>query len=118
MAAVREFGFICGDLAVGQENGLLVPRSEQTYLARSLIPGGDEAELTGRYLLRVYHKGSVVCKAKVDVAWDARTAQSDACLGMKVEDTAAFTEALGKACGKHVELRFTRIAKGLAIAGD
>jgi len=28
---------------------------------------------------------------------------------MKVEDTAAFTEALGKACGKHVELRFTRI---------
>jgi len=103
MAAVREFGFICGDLAVGQENGLLVPRSEQTYLARSL---------------RVYHKGSVVCKAKVDVAWDAHTAQSDACLGMKVEDTAAFTEALGKACGKHVELRFTRIAKGLAIAGD
>ena len=39
----------------------------------------------------------------------AHTAQADACLGMKVEDTAAFTEALGKACGKHVELRFTRI---------
>ena len=118
MAAVREFGFICGDFAVGQENGVLVPRSEETYFARSLIPGGEEAELTGRYLLRVYHKGSVVCKAKVDVAWDAQTAQSNACLGMKVDDAAALTEALGKACGKHVELCFTRIAKGLAIAGD
>lgn len=118
MSAVREFGFICGDFAVGQENGMLVPRSEETYLARSLIPGGVEAELTGRYLLRVYHKGSVVCKAKVDVAWDAHTAQADACLGMRVEDSAAFTEALGKACGKHVELRFTRIAKGMPIAGD
>ena len=51
MAAVREFGFICGDFAVGQENGVLVPRSEETYFARSLIPGGEEAELTGRYLL-------------------------------------------------------------------
>jgi hypothetical protein len=50
-----------------------------------------------------------VCKAKVDVAWDAHTAQSEACLGMKVDDAAALTEALGKACGKHVELRFTRI---------
>jgi hypothetical protein len=37
---------------------------------------------------------------------------------MKVEDTAALTEALGKACGKHVELRFTKIAKGLVIASD
>ena len=118
MAAVREFGFICDDLTVGQENGVLVPRSEDTYFARSLIPGGEEAELTGRYLLRIYHKGSVVCKAKVDVAWDAQSAQSGACLGMKVEDTAALTEALGKACGKHVELRFTKIAKGQPIAGD
>jgi len=109
LAGVREFGFICGDFAVGQENGVLVPRSEETYFARSLIPGGVEAELTGRYLLRVYHKGSVVCKAKVDVAWDAHTGQSEACLGMKVDDAAALTEALGKACGKHVELRFTRI---------
>jgi len=116
--SVREFGFICGDFSLVQANGLLLPGYEQSYFAKSLIPGGDETEISGRYLLRVYHKGSVVCKAKVDVAWDAHTAQSDACLGMKVEDTAAFTEALGKACGKHVELRFTKIAKGLVIAGD
>jgi hypothetical protein len=37
---------------------------------------------------------------------------------MKVDDAAALTEALGKACGKHVELRFTRIAKGQTIVGD
>src|SRR4051812_3763293 len=112
MSAVREFGFICGDFAVGQENGVLLPRSEETYLARSLIPGGVEAELTGRYRRRGTHKGGVVCKAKGDAAGAGHTGQADERLGMKVEDTAAFTEALGKACGKHVELRFTRIAKG------
>ena len=52
-------------LAVG---GILKPAGGHVYLG--------EAELTGRYLLRVYHKGSVVCKAKVDVAWDAQSAQS------------------------------------------
>ena len=111
MAAVREFGFICGDFAVGQENGVLVPRSEETYFARSLIPGGEEAELTGRYLLRVYHKGSVVCKAKVDIAWGADDAHAEPFLAMKVDDASAISEALGKVGGKHVELRFTRIAR-------
>jgi len=109
MSAVREFGFICGDFSVGQENGLLLPRSEETYFARSLIPGGVEAELTGRYLLRVYHKGSVVAKAKVDVAWGPHVPQAEPLLGMKVDDAPALSEALDKACGKHVELRFTRI---------
>jgi len=112
MSAAREFGFICGDVSVGQRNGLLLPRHEQSYFARSLIPGGEDAELSGRYLLRVYHKGSVVCKAKVEVAWGADDSEASPFLAIKVADATALTEALGKVGGKHVELRFTRIAKG------
>lgn len=111
MSEVREFGFICGELSMGQSNGFLFPRHEQSYLGRSLLPGGEEAELTGRYLLRVYHRGSVVWKAKVDVAWGAGEAP-EPCLAMKVEDAPALSEALAKAGGKEVELRFTRIAQG------
>ena len=73
-------------LALGQANGLLLPGYEQTYFAKSLIPGSDETELTGRYLLRVYHKGSVVCKAKVDVAWGADDAHAEPFLAMKAQD--------------------------------
>jgi hypothetical protein len=103
--SVREFGFICGDVSIeGGGDGLVLPRSEEAYLTRSLIPGGVEAELTGRYLLRVYLKGSVVYKAKVEVAWDAQ-----ASLGMKVDNASALSEALGKVGSNPVELRFTRI---------
>ena len=103
--SVREFGFICGDVSIeGGGDGLVLPRSEESYLTRSLIPGGVEAELTGRYLLRVYLKGSVVYKAKVEVAWDAQ-----ASLGMKVDNASALSEALGKVGSNPVELRFTRI---------
>jgi hypothetical protein len=110
--SVREFGFICGDFSLGQANGLLLPGYEQTYFAMSLIPGGEETEISGRYLLRVYHKGSVVCKAKVVVAWGADDAHAEPFLAIKVQDVPAVCEALGKVGGKHVELRFTRIARG------
>jgi hypothetical protein len=110
--SVREFGFICGDFSLGQANGLLLPRCEQSYFARSLIPAGEETERSGRYLLRVYHKGSVVCKAKVQVAWGADDAHEEPFLAMKADDVPAVSEALGKVGGKHVELRFTRIARG------
>ena len=109
--SVREFGFICGDFSLGQANGLLLPRHEQSYFARSLIPASEETELSGRYLLRVYHKGSVVCKAKVQVAWGADDWHAEPFLAMKVDDASALSEALGKVGGKHVELRFTRIAR-------
>jgi hypothetical protein len=109
--SVREFGFICGDFSLGQANGLLLPRHEQSYFARSLIPCGDETELSGRYLLRVYHKGSVVCKAKVQVAWGADDWHDEPFLAIKVDDASAVSEALGKVGGKHVELRFTRIVR-------
>lgn len=103
--SVREFGFICGDVSIeGAANGLVLPRSEASYLTRSLIPGAENAELSGRYLLRVYLKGSVVYKAKVEVAWDAQ-----ASLGMKVDNASALSEALGKVGSNPVELRFTRI---------
>jgi hypothetical protein len=108
--SVREFGFICGDVSIeGGGDGLVLPRSEEAYLTRSLIPGGVEAELTGRYLLRVYLKGSVVYKAKVEVAWDAQASQPEPSLGMKVADAASLSEALGKVGSNPVELRFTRI---------
>ena len=110
--SVREFGFICGDFSLVQANGLLLPGYEQTYFAKSLIPGGDETEISGRYLLRVYHKGSVVCKAKVDVAWGADDAHAEPFLAMRVQDVPAVCEALGKVGGKRVELRFTRIVQG------
>jgi hypothetical protein len=110
--SVREFGFICGDFSLVRANGLLLPGYEQTYFAKSLIPGGEQTELSGRYLLRVYHKGSVVCKAKVYVAWGADDAHAEPFLAMKVQDVPAVCEALGKVGGKHVELRFTRIAQG------
>ena len=111
--SVREFGLICGDLSLGQaKNGLLLPRSEQSCIPRSLIPGGAEADLTGRYLLRVYHKGSVICKAKVDVAWGADDSQAEPFLAMKSAEATALSEALVKVGGKDVELRFTRIAQG------
>ena len=109
MSEVREFGFVCGELSMGQSNGFLFPRHEQAYLSRSLIPGADEVELTGRYLLRIYHRGSVVWKSKVEVAWGAGEAP-EPFLAMKVEDASALSEALGKAGGKDVELRFTRIS--------
>ena len=110
MSEAREFGFICGELSMGQSNGFVFPRHEQSYLSRSLIPGAEEAELTGRYLLRVYHRGSVVWKSKVEVAWGAGEAL-EPCLAMKVQDASALAEALGKAGCKEVELRFTRIAQ-------
>jgi hypothetical protein len=110
MSDVREFGFICGELSMGQSNGFVFPRHEQSYFSRSLIPGAEEAELTGRYLLRVYHRGSVVWKSKVEVAWGAGESP-EPCLAMKVQDASALSEALGKAAGKEVELRFTRIAQ-------
>jgi hypothetical protein len=112
--SVREFGFICGDFSLRQaQNGLLLPSSERSYFPRSLIPGGEQADLTGRYLLRVYHKGSVICKAKVDVAWGADDSQAEPFLAMKSAEAAALSEAVVKVVGKDVELRFTRIAQGL-----
>jgi hypothetical protein len=110
--SVREFGFICGDFSLVRANGLLLPGYEQTYFVKSLIPAGEETELSGRYLLRVYHKGSVVCKAKVVVAWGADDSHAEPFLAMKVQDVPAVCEALGKVGGKHVELRFTRIPQG------
>lgn len=109
--SVREFGFICGDFSLGQaKNGLLLPKSEQSCFPRSLIP--EDADLTGRYLLRIYHKGSVICKAKVDVAWGADDSQAEPFLAMKSAEAPALSEALVKVGGKDVELRFTRIVEG------
>jgi hypothetical protein len=109
---VREFGFICGDFSVGMSsNGFLLPGSDESYFGRSLVPGGSDANLTGRYLLRVYHCGSVVCKAKVEVAWGKPQSHAEQCLAIKAKDASALSEALGKFGGKQVELRFTPIAK-------
>ena len=41
MSEVREFGFVCGELSMGQSNGFLFPRYEQSYIGRSLLPAGE-----------------------------------------------------------------------------
>ena len=108
---VREFGFICGsDLSVRMANGLVLPCTQEGYFPKSLIPGCSDEEIPGRYLLRVYHKGSVICKTKVEVAWGADDSQPEPFLAMKVADASALSESLTKAGGKPVELRFTKIS--------
>jgi hypothetical protein len=97
----REFGFICRDFSVGQSaDGFVLPGSDGDYLGRSLVGDADPAELSGRYLLRVY------C---VDVGWGTHSSQAEPVLAIKADDPAKLTEALRKVCGKDVELRFTRI---------
>ena len=108
--AAREFGFICHGFSVGESEGRVLPGAEGSYLPRSLMPGVDPAEISGRYLMRIYCKGSVVCNAKVEVEWEAHAKQAEPVLGVKVEDAAKLNEALGKALGKDVEIRFIPIS--------
>jgi hypothetical protein len=110
MTTVREFGLICGDFSVGVSNQFLLPRSEDLYIGKSVIPAGDPADVAGRFLMRVYNDGHMVCNAKVEVTWGAHQSQSEPFLAIKVEDASALCEKLGKFGGKQVELRFTRIA--------
>lgn len=106
---VREFGLICGDFSVGVANQLLLPKSEEMYIGRSVIPSGDADEVSGRFLMRVYNDGHMVCNAKVEVTWGADQSQAEPFLAIKVDDALALGEKLGKLGGKLVELRFSRI---------
>jgi hypothetical protein len=106
---VREFGLICGDFSVGVSNEFLLPKSEEVYIGRSVIPAGDPDEVAGRFLMRVYNDGHMVCNAKVEVTWSAHKSQAEPFLAIKVDDASALGESLGKFGGKQVELRFTRI---------
>jgi hypothetical protein len=110
MAAVREFGLICGDFSVGVANQCLLPKSEDVYISRSVIPSSDPDAVAGRFLLRVYHDGHLICNAKVEVTWGADNSVSEPFLAIKVDDASSIVEKLGKVDGKPVELRFTRIA--------
>jgi hypothetical protein len=105
----REFGLICGDFSVGVRDEFLLPRSEQFYIGRSVLPSSDPAEVAGRFLMRVYNDGHMVCNAKVEVTWDADQSQAEPFLAIKVDDAPALGEKLGKFGGKQVELRFTRL---------
>jgi hypothetical protein len=116
--AVREFGLICGDFSVGVSNQFLLPKSEELYIRRSVIPvipSGDPNEVAGRFLMRVYNDGHMVCNAKVEVSWGAHQSQAEPFLAIKVDDASALGESLGRFGGKQVELRFTRI--GVASEG-
>jgi hypothetical protein len=107
---VREFGLICGDFSVGvASNQFLLPKSEELYISRSVIPAGDPDEVAGRFLFRVYHDGHLICNAKVEVTWGADQSQAEPFLAIKVDDASALGEKLGKLGGQQVELRFTRI---------
>jgi hypothetical protein len=106
---VREFGLICGHFSVGVANQFLLPKSEEGYIARSVIPANDPGEVSGRFLMRVYNDGHMVCNAKVEVTWGADQSQAEPFLAIKVDDASALSEKLGKLGGKQVELRFTRI---------
>jgi hypothetical protein len=107
--AVREFGLICGDFSVGVANQFLLPKSEELYIVRSVLPAGDPDDVAGRFLFRVYHDGHLICNAKVEVTWDANQSQSEPFLAIKVDDAPALGEKLGRLGGKQVELRFTRL---------
>jgi hypothetical protein len=108
--AVREFGLICGDFSVGVANQFLLPKSEELYIVRSVLPARDPDDVAGRFLFRVYHDGHLICNAKVEVTWGAHQSQAEPFLAIKVDDDAsALGEKLGKLGGKQVELRFTRI---------
>lgn len=107
---VREFGLICGDFSVGVSNQFLLPRSEQDYIGKSVFPAADEpVDVSGRFLMRVYNDGHMVCTAKVEVTWGADQSLAEPFLAIKVDDASALSEKLGKFGGKQVELRFTRI---------
>jgi hypothetical protein len=107
---VREFGLICGDFSVGVANQCLLPKSEELYIKRSVIPSSDPDVVLGRFLFRVYHDGHLVCNAKVEVTWGADQSQAEPFLAIKVDDAEALVEKLVKVGGKEVELRFTRLA--------
>jgi hypothetical protein len=107
--AVREFGLICGGFSVGVANQFLLPKSEQVYIGRSVVPSSDPDALVGRFLFRVYHEGHLICNAKVEVTWGADKSQAEPFLAIKVEDASALINKLAKVDGKHVELRFTRL---------
>jgi hypothetical protein len=108
--AAREFGFICGDFTVAMSNdGYVMPGSDNLYFAKSLVEGAQAGEVSGRYLLRVYHRGSVVCRAKVEVGWGGHRTQGEALLGLKSDAAPALLAELRKFSGKEVELQFTPI---------
>src|SRR5207247_1051956 len=93
----REFGFICGNFSVEvSANGFVLPGAEGSRLGRSLVAAADPAEVSGRYLLRVYWSGHMVCNAKVEVGWVTHAAQAEPVLAIKADDAAKLTEALGK----------------------
>jgi hypothetical protein len=107
--AAREFGLICGDFSVGVANQFLLPKSEEVYISRSVMPAGDPDEVSGRFLMRVYNDGHMVCNAKVEVTWGGHQSQAEPFLAIKVDDPSALGEKLGKLGGKLVELRFSRM---------
>ena len=109
----REFGFICREFSVGQSaNGFVLPGSDGKYLGRSLVAAADPAEVSGRYLLRVYCAGRMVCSGKVEVGWGTHASEAQPVLAIKADDAVKLAEALGKVSGKDVELRFTRLSTG------
>jgi hypothetical protein len=108
--AVREFGLICGDFSVGVAYQCLLPKSEELYISRSVIPSSDPDAVAGRFLFRCYHDGHLICNAKVEVTWGADQSHAEPFLAIKVDDASALVEKLVKVGGKQVELRFTRIA--------
>jgi hypothetical protein len=107
--AVREFGLICGGFSVGMANEFLLPKSDQVYIGRSVIPSSDPNAVLGRFLFRVYHEGHLICNAKVELTWGADKSQAEPFLAIKVEQGSALMDKLAKVDGKDVELRFTRI---------
>ena len=106
----REFGFICRHFSVEvSANGFVLPGAEGAYLGSSLVPVAELAEVSGRYLLRLYCRGSMVCNGKVELAWGPQAAQSEPVLAIKPEDAQKVTEAMRKVSGQDVELRLTPI---------
>jgi hypothetical protein len=109
--AAREFGFICGHFSVGtSSNGFVLPGSDNLYFGKSLIPGAEQGEISGRYLMRVHHRGEVVCKLRVEVGWGTHRSQVEPFLGIKVIDPSSLSQDLRRFKGKHVELQFTPLA--------
>jgi|GraSoiStandDraft_41_1057321.scaffolds.fasta_scaffold693853_2 hypothetical protein len=107
----REFGFICEDFSVGMSsNGFVLPGSENMFFGKSLIPGAQQDEISGRYLMQVHHRGKVVCRLRVEIGWGTHHSQVEPFLGIRVRDPAALREELGRFSGQHVELQFTPVA--------
>jgi hypothetical protein len=108
--ATREFGFICPHFSVDvASNGTVHPGTEGACLGQSLLAGAASADITGRFLLRVYWSGHMVCNGKVEVGWDKHPSQPEPVLAIKPNKAAKLAEAMRKVSGQDVELRLTPI---------